>query len=172
MHLFLGGIKELALARFPSSGTGELTVDIVRAHGVVLVTGSYCQDKAFLDKWGEFCHNENIGFVACNTFGGTGFCFTDFGEKWETFDETGEPGLMRGITGIFNSETIDEVIAEESAFVSKFEKELDELKSSEGDNDENKNKYNTLMEQLQQIRFKKEQVNSSIVKRRRYDLKY
>ena len=64
----------MALATFPLPGTGELTEEIVRAHGVVLMTGSYCQDKSFLDKWGSFCHQENIGFVACNTFGGTCGC--------------------------------------------------------------------------------------------------
>ena len=69
-----GGDKEVALATFPLPGTGELTEEIVRAHGVVLMTGSYCQDKSFLDKWGSFCHQENIGFVACNTFGGTCGC--------------------------------------------------------------------------------------------------
>lgn len=89
-------------------GTGALTEEIVRAHGVVLMTGSYCQNKSFLDKWGDFCHQENIGFVACNTFGATGFCFTDFGKKWEVFDETGEPGLMRGksIKKIFSGHNI------------------------------------------------------------------
>jgi hypothetical protein len=85
---------------------------------------------------------------------GTGFCFTDFGEKWETFDETGEPGLMRAVTGMFNSNTIDEVIAEESAFVSKFEKEIDELGSINDDTeDSTKNKYNSLMESLQRQRL-------------------
>ena len=144
-----GGSKEVQLAQFPLSGTGALTEEIVRAHGVVLLTGSYCQDKDFLDKWGDFCHNENIGFVACNTFGATGFCFTDFGTKWETFDETGEPGLMRAVTGIFNSETIDDVIAEESAFVSKFEKEIADLGDIEDGDDSKRGKYNALMDQLQ-----------------------
>ena len=35
-----GGDKEVALATFPLPGTGELTEEIVRAHGVVLMTGS------------------------------------------------------------------------------------------------------------------------------------
>ena len=148
------GLKELQLARFPLAGAGELTEEIVRAHGVVLITGSYCNDKKFLDKWGEFCHAENIGFVVCNTFGASGFCFTDFGEKWETFDENGEPGAMRAVTNIFNSDTIDAVIEEESAFVSKFEKELDELgEIGDGEDDKEKKEkeaaHNKLVDQLQ-----------------------
>ena len=61
---------------------------------------------------------------------------------------------MRAVTGMFNSNTIDEVIAEESAFVSKFEKEIDELGSINDDTeDSTKNKYNSLMESLQRQRL-------------------
>ena len=61
---------------------------------------------------------------------------------------------MRAVTGMFNSNTIDEVIVEESAFVSKFEKEIDELGSINDDTDDStKNKYNSLMESLQRQRL-------------------
>ena len=146
------GVKRVELAKLPLPGTGELTEDIVRSHGVVLFTGSYCRDSAMLSTWSKFCHENNIGFVACNTFGAMGFCFTDFGDQWETFDEDGEPALQRAVTNIFNSETIDATIGEEAAFAQKFEKEIAEIGELE-DDDADKDllrKRNQLVDRLQE----------------------
>jgi ubiquitin-activating enzyme E1 len=146
------GAKRVELAKFPLAGTGELTEDIVKAHGVVLFTGSYCRDSAALAKWSKFTHDNNIGFVACNTFGAMGFCFTDFGDKWETFDEDGEPALTRAVTNVFNGESIDATIAEESAFVQQFEKEIASIGELDGDAPDKEllKRRNQLVDRLQE----------------------
>lgn len=123
------GQKRVMLSQYPLAGTGELTEDVVRAHGCVLFTGQICQDAAAMDRWGRFCHDNNIGFVASHTMGAMGFCFTDFGDKWETFDENGEPEAVRAVVGIINVDNVGDLIEEEENLMSQHRKRIDELEA-------------------------------------------
>lgn len=64
----------------------------VKQFNVFVICNNY--KLSFLTKLNELCHNNNVKFILCNTFGLMGQIFCDFGDKFIVKDYNGEEARM------------------------------------------------------------------------------
>ncbi|CAM9728043.1 unnamed protein product [Scytosiphon promiscuus] len=77
--------------------SGELTEEIVGAHGVVVMCGRPGEEVA---KWNAFCHEKGSIFISAGTLGVFGYVFSDFGKAFSVRDLNGEAPTSRIVTDI------------------------------------------------------------------------
>jgi ubiquitin-activating enzyme E1 len=84
-----------------SALSGELTEAVFGKFNVIVCVG---QKRDDLIKWNTMTHKLNIGFIACASYGASGYAFTDYGSKFRIHDATGELEITRIVTDISNEE--------------------------------------------------------------------
>lgn len=67
---------------------GPLSDEVLGQYQVVVITNA--KSKTELIRINNFCHQNNIRFIAADTLGLFGYVFADFGEQWTVQDVTGE----------------------------------------------------------------------------------
>jgi ubiquitin-activating enzyme E1 len=79
--------------------SGELTEKVLSGYNVVVCVA---QKRDDLIKWNTITHRLNVGFIACGSYGASGYAFTDFGSNFRIHDATGELEITRIITDVSN----------------------------------------------------------------------
>ncbi|CAL1539269.1 unnamed protein product [Lymnaea stagnalis] len=84
-----------------SSSTVPLSEEFLKQFQVVVLTNSSQEDQV---RFGEFCHSNNIKFIAASAYGLFGHVFCDFGKNFVVLDIDGEQPLSCMIADIEKSE--------------------------------------------------------------------
>jgi len=80
-----------------SCHTGDLTEDFLKGFQVVVLTESTLDEQKRI---GDFCHQNGIRVIICDTKGLFGQVFCDFGEGFQVFDTNGEQPIENMVASV------------------------------------------------------------------------